>query len=111
MIWEHEVCVIGLPQHGIPLDAIADAATNHDPTFLPHANKVLEQHPGLRESIERVLYDSACDDAALKQQFREESGLDLKASLNPRRSQPITKDLPRGIEKITPCHKKVNHKH
>ena len=29
-------------------------------------------------------------------------GIDLKASFNPRRSKPITEELPRGIRKITP---------
>ncbi len=104
MIWGHKASIIGLPQQGIPLDAvpIADAATHDGQTFLPHVKKVLEQHPSLKESIERVLYDSACDDADLKQQFKAELDLDLKASFNPRRSHPVTTDLPRGIEKITP---------
>ncbi len=64
--------------------------------------KVLEDHPTLNATIKRVLYDSACDDAELKLQFKDELGLDLKASFNPRRSRPITQDLPRGVEKITP---------
>ncbi len=53
-------------------------------------------------SVERVLYDSACDDAALKARFKDKWGIELKASFNPRRAKPITTDLPRGIEKITP---------
>ncbi len=104
MIWGHKASIIGFPQQGVPLDAIpiADAATNDGKTFLPHVKKVLDEHPSLQESVKRVLYDSACDDADLKQQFKAELDLDLKASLNPRRSKPITEDLPRGIEKITP---------
>jgi len=42
------------------------------------------------------------DDADLKARFKDELGVELRASFNPRRSKPITKDLPRGIEKITP---------
>ena len=49
-----------------------------------------------------MLYDSACDDASLKQRFQDELDLELKASFNPRRSKAITEPLPRGIEKITP---------
>jgi hypothetical protein len=71
-------------------------------TFFPHVQQVLAQYPTLADSVQRVLYDSACDDAALKQRFEDDLGLELKASFNPRRSQPITDNLPRGIEKITP---------
>ncbi len=104
MHWAHKASIIGLPKQGVPLDAIAvsDAATHDGQTFFPHVKKVLEDHPILEASIARVLYDSACDDAELKLQFKDELGLELKASFNPRRSRPITQDLPRGIEKITP---------
>ena len=49
-----------------------------------------------------MLYDSACDDGPLKQRFQDELGIELKASFNPRRSKAITRELPRGMEKITP---------
>ncbi len=104
MIWGHKASIIGLPEQGIAIDAVAvgDAATHDGQTFFPHVQKVLAEHPDLTQSVQRVLYDSACDDAVLKQRFEEELGLDLKASFNPRRSKTITEDLPRGIEKITP---------
>ena len=104
MIWGHKASVIGLPEQGIAIDAIAvaDAATHDGQTFFPHVEKVLGDHPDLAQSIHRVLYDSACDDAALKQRFEQELGLELKASFNPRRSKAITEGLPRGMEKITP---------
>ncbi len=103
MIWGHKASIMGFPKQGVPLDAIAisDAATHDGQTFFPHVKKVLEDHPTLNATIKRVLYDSACDDAELKLQFKDELGLDLKASFNPRRSRPITQDLPRGVEKIT----------
>jgi hypothetical protein len=104
MIWGHKASVIGLPRQGVAIDALAvsDAATHDGQTFFPHVEKVLADHPGLKESVKRVLYDSACDDASLKQRFHDELEMELKASFNPRRRQPITEALPRGIEKITP---------
>jgi hypothetical protein len=104
MYWAHKASVIGLPKQGVAIDAVAisDAATHDGQTFLPHAKDVFERYPELTASIERVLYDSACDDAELRAQFKVELGVELKASFNPRRSKPITKNLPRGIEKITP---------
>ncbi len=104
MIWGHKASIIGLPEQGIPIDAIAisDAATHDGKTFLPHVKKVLGDHVDIASSVKRVLYDSACDDAELKQRFQDELGIELKASFNPRRSKAITTALPRGIEKITP---------
>jgi len=104
MVWGHKASVIGLPKQGIALDAVAitDAATHDGQTFFPHVEKVFEDYPELATCIERVLYDSACDDAGLKERFKDEWDIDLKASFNPRRSKAITKDLPRGIDKITP---------
>lgn len=104
MIWGHKASVLGLPKQGIAIDAVAvaDAATHDGRTLFPHVQQVLAQYPTLTDSIQRVLYDSACDDATLKQRFEDDLGLELKASFNPRRSQPITDNLPRGIEKITP---------
>jgi hypothetical protein len=104
MVWGHKASVIGLPKQGITLDAVAilDGATHDGRTFLPHVKKVFEHYPQIAASTERVLYDSACDDGELKAQFDEELNVELKASFNPRRSKPITRDLPRGIAKITP---------
>ena len=104
MIWGHKASVIGLPEQGVAIDAIAvaDAATHDGQTFFPHVEKVLEDHHDLAQSVQRVLYDSACDDGTLKQRFQDELDIELKASFNPRRSKAITDALPRGIEKITP---------
>ncbi len=104
MIWGHKASIIGLPEQGIAIDAVAvsDAATHDGQTFFPHVQRVLGDHPELAHSVRRVLYDSACDDAPLKQRFDDELGLELKASFNPRRSKAITDQLPRGMEKITP---------
>ncbi|MBA7571821.1 hypothetical protein ES708_13590 [subsurface metagenome] len=58
--------------------------------------------PEIKSSIKRILYDSACDNKELKEKLHEDFGIELKASLNPRRKKEVTKNLPRGIEKITP---------
>ena len=104
MYWGHKAGIIGLPRQGIALDAVAvaDAASHDGQTFFPHVKKVFEQYPDLATSINRVLYDSACDDAELKARFKDELGVELKASFNPRRKQNTTVDLPRGITRITP---------
>ena len=104
MIWGHKASIIGLPEQGIAIDAVAvgDAATHDGQTFFPHVEKVLGDHPDLAQSVRRVLYDSACDEASLKQRFQDELGIELKASFNPRRSKAITEALPRGMQKITP---------
>ena len=103
LFWGHKASVVGLPKQGIALDALAvnDGATHDGQTFFPHVAKVFGDYPELSGSVKRVLYDSACDDAELKQRFRDELGVELKASFNPRRKKAITAPLPRGIAKIT----------
>lgn len=103
MYWGHKASVVGLPKQGIALDAVAisDASSHDGKTFLPHVEKVFELYPDIASCVERALYDSACNDAKLKQQFKDDLGVELKASFNPRRTQTITKNLPRGMAKIT----------
>jgi len=103
MYWGHKSSVIGLPSQGVALDVVAvmDASTNDGKTFFPHVEKVFQQYPEITDTVTRVLYDSACDDASLKERFLDHIGVELKASFNPRCSKPVTKNLPRGIAKIT----------
>jgi hypothetical protein len=104
MMWGHKASILGLPKQGIAIDAVAvsDGATHDGQTFFPHVENVFGDYPELACSVKRVLYDSACDDAQLKQRFQDELGVELKASFNPRGAKAITDDLPRGIAKITP---------
>jgi hypothetical protein len=104
MYWGHKAGVIGFPKQGVAIDAVAvkDGATHDGQTFFPHVKKVFEEYPEISESVDRVLYDSACDDAELKEKFSNELNVELKASFNPRRSKPVTVGLPKGIDKITP---------
>jgi len=104
MYWGHKASILGYPRQGVPLDAVAvcDASTFDGKTLYPHVVRLFEELPEIKNDIERVLYDSACDDEELKARFRVQLGIELKASLNPRRKKEITEDLPRGVEKITP---------
>jgi len=102
-IWGHKASILGLPLQGIPLDAIAvaDAATHDGETLYPHVVRLFAQYPQVKPWIETVLYDSACDSQQLKDKFREQLGIELKASLNPRRKKTVTENLPKGMKKLT----------
>jgi hypothetical protein len=104
IIWGHKASVLGFPKQGVPIDAaaVADGATFDGKTLFPHVEKVFEHLPEIKPVIDRVLYDSACDDKALKEKFQEELNIELKTSLNPRRKKPVTENLPRGMKKVTP---------
>jgi hypothetical protein len=104
MYWAHKASIIGYPTQGIPLDAVAvsDGATFDGKTFYPHVEKLFQEIPEVKDSIHRVLYDSACDDKDLKEKFWDDFQVELKASMNPRRKKDVVEDLPRGMEKITP---------
>ena len=104
MYWGHKAGVIGYPRQGIPLDAsaVSDAATFDGKTLYPHVEKLFAALPEIQPTVKRILYDSACDDQSLKEKLGTELGIELKTSFNPRRNGSVTKDLPRGITKITP---------
>lgn len=103
-IWGHKASILGLPLQGIPLDVrcIADAATNDGQTFLPHVALLFEDFPELKQWFDNALYDSACDDKELKDKFLNELGIQLKTSVNPRRRQTVTINLPKGMDRLTP---------
>ncbi len=102
-IWGHKASILGLPLQGIPLDAVAvaDASTHDGETFFPHVQALFEQYPVIKQWIDTVLYDSACDSDTLKTKFKDLLHLELKASLNPRRKKTVTENLPKGIKKVT----------
>jgi len=104
MYWAHKAAVIGFPKQGAILDVIAvtDASTHDGQTFLPHVAHLFDLYPDVESCVSRVIYDSACDDAELKKTFETDHQVELKASFNPRRKKDVIKNLPRGIEKITP---------
>ncbi|MCR4292793.1 MAG: hypothetical protein NUV76_07935 [Candidatus Kuenenia sp.] len=104
MYWGHKASIVGFPCQGVPLDAraVLDGPTHDGETYFPHVEKVFNTYPVIKESVKRALYDSACDNKDLRDKFQDKLGLELKASLNPRRKKEITEGLPRGMEKITP---------
>jgi hypothetical protein len=103
MIWGHKAAVLGLPRQGVALDAsaVADAETFDGETLLPHIEMLFENLPEVKPWIDRVLYDSACDNGKLKDTFVERFGIELKASFNPRRTKPAAENLPQGMAKVT----------
>jgi len=104
MHWAHKASTLGLPDQGVLLDAVAmtDAASHDSQSLPPHLRRLLERHPVLEGTIERVLDDGAADDADLKKTIQQEMHIEVMAPINPRNRQPITESLPRGIDRITP---------
>ena len=103
-IWGHKASVPGFPAQGIPLDAaaVADAATFDGATLYPHVESLFTHFPEIEDNIDRILYDSACDDQKLKDRFMNDFGIVLKTSLNPRRRLTVTQGLPLGMARLTP---------
>ena len=68
MIWGHKASILGLFRQGIALDAsaVADAAAHDGVTLLPHVEMLFEKLPEVKPWINRILYDSACDDKKLR---------------------------------------------
>jgi hypothetical protein len=104
MHFAHKASVIGFPDQGVVLDAVAvaDAATHDGQTFLPHVRNIFDNLPIIKPLVEKALYDSACSDKKLKQAFEDELDIDLKTSLNPRGKKAIETNLPLGMKRLTP---------
>ncbi len=102
--WGHKASIIGYPSQGIPLDIVAlrDGATHDGESLYPHIEKVFSGIPEIKAKIKRVIYDSACDDQDLRDQFAKDFKIKLKTSLNPRRKKEAVDNLPRGVSRITP---------
>jgi len=105
IIWAHKAAIIGLPGQEIPLDAaaVSDAASNDGRTFLPHLERLFDNLPETRPWFDIALYDAACCDQGLKEDFMENHGILLRTSLNPRKIATLTGGLPRCMESLTPC--------
>lgn len=104
MYWGHKASTLGFAGQEVLLDAVAmsDAASHDSQSLHPHLNRLFQRHPDLREHVTRVLDDGAADDRTLKTRIKEDLGMDVLASINPRRRRPIRNDLPRGIDHVTP---------
>ena len=104
MHFAHKASVIGFPDQGIALDAIAmsDGATHDGQTFLPHTKDLFDKLPIIQPHINTALYDSACYDEKIRAAFKDELNIVLKATINPRGRKTIENDLPLGMNKLTP---------
>ena len=104
MYWGHKASTLGFAGQEVLLDAVAmsDAASHDSQSLHPHLSRLFQRHPDLREHVTRVLDDGAADDPKLKARIKEDFGMELLASINPRRRHPIRNDLPRGIDHVTP---------
>lgn len=104
MHWAHKASTFGLPGQSILVDAIAmsDAASHDSTSLVPHLARVFELYPVLKNKVKVVLDDGAADDAGLKLQVKEELGPTLLTPVNPRGRSPLSKDLARGLDHITP---------
>jgi hypothetical protein len=104
MYWGHKASTISLAGQEVLLDAVAmtDAASHDSQSLEGHVARVFELYPDLKPAITRILDDGAADDQALKDSFQVKWKIELLAPINPRRRGPITQDLPRGIDHLTP---------
>ena len=103
--WAHKAAVVGYPQQGVPLDAVAvtDAATHDGETLIPHMERLNNNLPEVVDHADRALADSAYNSEKNRNTLAEEPfNLRLCTSMNPRRRKTMTEGLPRGMSKITP---------
>lgn len=104
MYWAHKASTLTFAGgEGVLLDAVAmtDAASHDSKSVVPHLTRLFERHPELKGQVNRVLDDSAADDAKLKATLAEELSVELLTKPNPRGRKPITTDLPRGVDHLT----------
>lgn len=104
MHWAHKASTLTfVGGEGVLLDAVAltDAASHDSKSLVPHLARVFERHPKLKGIVNRVLDDSAADDAALKAAVLNDFSIELLTKPNPRGRKPMTTDLPRGIDHLT----------
>jgi hypothetical protein len=101
--WAHKASTMALPGQGILLDAVAmaDGASHDSKSVVPHLSRLFGLYPVLEETVTRVLDDAAADDVALKDEVQKDFGVELLTGMNPRGRKPLTKDLPRGIDRVT----------
>ncbi len=104
MYWAHKVSVLSLGRQGIVVDAfpVTDASTHDGLTVVPSLERLYEDHPYVKDWFSTLLDDGAADDKKLKEVLREEFGLRLVCSLNPRARKVVTEGLGRGVKEIRP---------
>ena len=105
MHWAHKASTLCFAGQEILLDAVAltDAALHDSRSVEPHLARLFARFPKLKGVVVGVLDDGAADDKELKDRVRRDYEMELVTSQNPRGRKALTKDLPRGVEKITPA--------
>ncbi len=104
MHWAHKASTLCFAGQQVLLDAVAmtDAASHDSKSVEPHLARLFRRLPELRGKVVGLLDDAAADDEGLKDRVRRDFEMELVTSQNPRGRKALTKDLPRGIEKVTP---------
>ncbi|MEK7863993.1 MAG: transposase, partial [Chloroflexota bacterium] len=104
MHWAHKASTLCFAGQGVLLDAVSmtDAATHDSKSVEPHLSRLFARFPELKGVVVGLLDDGAADDRDLKDRVAKDFDVELVTSQNPRGRKPLTKDLPRGIEKVTP---------
>ena len=105
MHWAHKESTLCFAGQEVLLDAVAltDAAMHDSRSVEPHLARLFARFPELETVVVGVLDDGAADDQELKDRVRRDYEMELVTSQNPRGRKPLTKDLPRGVEKIMPA--------
>ncbi len=106
MYWAHKSSIIGLPDQGIPLVALAmtDGASHDSQALIDTIHFVKNNFPEMMNGLERILDDAAADSAPLKNEVLDEFKLKLCCSVNVKRKKTLDKSaLPAGMEKLTPA--------
>ncbi|MBI4864965.1 MAG: transposase [Candidatus Riflebacteria bacterium] len=102
--WAHKAAVLSTTS-GIPLDASAmtDAATHDGQPVVPHLEMFFNTYPDLQDVFGNLLSDTAYDDDETKQTVEDRFGLIMKTFVNPRSIRTRTKDLGRGMKRLSPA--------
>lgn len=104
MYWAHKASVLSLARQGTVLDAYAvtDAASHDGQTVAPSMRRLYEDHSYFNGWFNTLLDDGAADETKLKEELRDDFGLRLVCSLNPRARKVVTEGLGRGVKEIRP---------
>ena len=104
MHWAHKASTLCFAGQDMLLDAVvmSDAASHDSKSVEPHLARLFERFPELEGLVVGLLDDGAADDEGLKERVREDFALELVTSQNPRGRKALTRELPRGIAKVTP---------
>jgi len=105
MHWAHKASILGVPDQGIPLVALAmtDAANHDSKSIIGSLEFMRMNFPNVLNYANSLLDDSAADVFKLKNEVKDEFNLTLNCTVNPKGIKTLTSEsLPKGMEKLTP---------